>query len=264
MNGCFGVLLSASLLSLPLAAQEIVMKDGAIHKATAMRREGQFIFYKTLSPNTSVNEGVVGVAQIQSIVFPEIEGFGEARIAAARGHALKVLRITEPLVPSLRANADLPGSQWADVMRLHVPALVVGGSLEAVSVLQKHWISTGDVDLDNAAKVLFLNKFERDKVGLAWAALAKPGASSLGAAIAWLGIGEEALQEKRWGVAIRSFLSVELFVPGQRVLHPCALLGAIKGMLGVGDEVQARRLFAELKSEYPETTEYGAAVELLP
>ena len=264
MNHRFIFVLLLSPLVFPLPAQEIMMKDGTIHKATEMRREGLFIFYKTLAPNTSVTEGVVGVAQIQSIVFPELEGFAEARIAAARGHALKVLRITERLVPAVRVHADLPGSHWADLMRLHVPALVVGGNLEAVSALQKQWISTGDTDLDNAAKVLFLNNSDREKAGLAWAALAKPGASSLGAAIAWLCIGQEALEAKKWGVAIRSFLSVELFVPAQRVLHPGAWLGAIRGMLGAGDEVQARRLLAELKSEYPETTEYNSAANLLP
>ena len=264
MNYRLSLVLLLSLIVSPLFAQEIVMKDGTIHKATEMRREGQFIFYKALAPNTSVTEGVAGVAQIQSIVFPELEGFAEARIAAARGHAQRVLRITERLVPAVRLHADLPGSQWADVMRLHVPALVVVGSLEAVSALQKQWISTGDTDLDNAAKVLFLRNSDREKAGLAWGALAKPGASSLGAAISWLCIGQEALEAKKWGLAIRSFLSVELFVPAQRLLHPGALLGAIRGMLGSGDEVQARRLLAELKSEYPDTPECDSASGLLP
>ena len=258
------LIFSLSLLGGSLFAQEIVMKDGTMHKATEMRREGQFIFYKTLAPNTSVTEGVVAVAQIQSIVFPELEGFAEARVAAARGHALKVLRITEGLVPLVRVHADLPGNQWPDVMRLHVPALVAGGNSEAVSALQKQWVSTADTDLDNAAKVLFLNKSDPEKAGLAWVALAKPGASSLGAAISWLGIGQQALESKKWGLAIRSFLSVELFVPAQRLLHPSALLGAIRGMLGAGDEVQARRLLVELKSEYPDTPEYESAAGLLP
>jgi hypothetical protein len=264
MNCRLSLVFVFSLLVFPLFAQEIVMKDGAVHKATEMRREGQFIFYKTLSPNTSVTEGVVGVAQIQNIVFPELDGFAEARIAAARGYALRVLRVTEPLVPAVRLHADLPGSQWADLMRVHVPALVAGGSSDAVSALQRQWTSTGDIDVDNAAKVLFLNYSDREKAGLAWAALAKPGASSLGAAISWLGIGQEALESKKWGVALRSFLSVELFVPAQRVLHPGALLGAIRGMLGAGDEVQARKLLAELKSEYPDTPEYNSAARLLP
>jgi hypothetical protein len=35
-------------------------------------------------------------------------------------------------------------------------------------------------------------------------------------------------------------------------------------MLGAGDEVQARRLLVELKSEYPDTPEYESAAGLLP
>lgn len=253
-----------AILSLPLAGQEIVMKDGKVHKAKEMRREGQFIFYKSLAPDASVAEGVVGIAQIQTIIFPELEGFAEARVASAGGHANRVLQITQPLLPAVRANADLPGSQWTDLMRLHVPALAIAGTEESFSALQKHWVSTGDTDLDNAAKILFLSQSDRDKARLAWKALAKPGSSSLGAGISWLALGQEAFDAKDWGAAIRSFLSVEVFVPSQRVLHPRALLGAVKAMVGSGDEVQARRLLLELKTEYPEAPEYQAAVELLP
>lgn len=253
-----------AVLLLPISGQEIVMKDGKIHKAKEMRREGQFIFYKSLAPDANVTEGVVGIAQIQSIVFPELEGFADARVASASGHASRVLQITEPLLPGVRANADLPGSQWADLMRLHVPALAVAGTEESFSALQKQWVSTGDIDLDNAAKVLFLSQADRDKARLAWKALAKPGASSLGAGISWLALGQEAFDAKDWGSAIRAFLSVEVFVPSQRVLHPRALLGAVQAMVGAGDEVQAQRLLVELKAEYPETPEYQSALALLP
>ena len=253
-----------AFLALPLSGQEIVMKDGKVHKAREMRREGQFIFYKSLAADTSVAEGVVGIAQIQTIIFPELEGFAEARVASAGGHAKRVLQVTESLVPAVRANADLPGNQWADLMRLHVPALAIAGTEESFSALQKQWVSTGDTDLDNAAKVLFLSQSDRDKARLAWKALARPGASSLGAGISWLALGQEAFDAKDWGAAIRSFLSVEVFVPAQRVLHPRALLGAVQAMVGAGDEVQARRLLVELKAEYPETPECQSALAILP
>jgi len=258
------LILWSAVLSLPLSGQEIVMKDGKVHKAKEMRREGQFIFYKNLAPDTSVTEGVVGIAQIQTIIFPDLQGFAEARVASAAGHANRVLQITEPLLTAVRANADLPGSQWADLMRLHVPALAVAGTNESFSALQRQWVSTGDIDLDNAAKILFLSQSDRDKARLAWKALAKPGASSLGAGISWLALGQEAFDAKDWGSAIRLFLSVEVFVPAQRVLHPRALLGAVQAMVGAGDEVQARRLLVELKTEYPETAEYQSALALLP
>jgi hypothetical protein len=251
--------LGLAFFALPLFGQEIVMKDGKVHKTKEMRRDGQFIFYKSLAADTSVGEGVVSIAQIQTIIFPELEGLAEARVASAGGHAKRVLQVTESLVP-----ADLPGNQWADLMRLHVPALAIAGTEESFSALQKQWVSTGDTDLDNAAKILFLSQSDRDKARLAWKALARPGASSLGAGISWLALGQEAFDAKDWGAAIRSFLSVEVFVPAHRVLHPRALLGAIQAMVGAGDEVQARRLLVELTAEYPETPECQSAVATLP
>jgi hypothetical protein len=182
---------------------------------------------------------------------------------ANSGNAGAVLEKTSQLAEQFRTYADLPGNPWPDIMRLRLPALAVSGSPDLINDLEKNWSPTNDTELDTAYRLIVAAKNDPSGARVAWKALAQPGAGSLAAGIAWLGVGKAALDAKEWRNAARAFLSVEVFLPQYRLLVPKALLGAAKAFKEKGDQAKASRIVHDLETDFAGTPEATAAAEVL-
>jgi hypothetical protein len=254
--------LSLLLLALPCvsSAETILLKDGKSHTARDLRRDGNFLFYKPVTADGAQPETVTPLNQIERIDFGEQPALDTARELFKQGDALGVLEKTTEPAAYFRTYSDVAGNQWADVMRLRIPAIAVAGTEQHLANLEAQWSPTGDQDIDTAYRLLLAAKNDPTGARTAWKALAQPGASSLAAGISWLGIGNEALLAKQWSLAVRAYLSVEVFVTQQRLLQPKALLGAAKAFIQKGEMPKAMSLIEEIKMEYPSYAEDAAAV----
>lgn len=255
------LLFSIVLLPVCLHAETVFLKDGKVHAAREMRRDGNFLFLKTASPDAAQSEVIVPLNQVDRVEFSEIQALSEARQLARNGEAAGVSEKTAGPASFFRTYSDVPGNQWAEVMRLRLPALAVAGTEEEILELQKQWTPTGDVELDTAYRLLVASQNDPAGARKAREALAKPGANSLAAGMSWLTLGKEALAAKQWKAALNAFLSVEVFVPNQRLLQPKALLGAITAFVAKGERAKATALLDEIRIEYPSSL--NAAEELL-
>jgi len=244
-------------------SETIFLKDGKVQNAIEIRRDGAFIFLKIANSEGGASETLVPLNQVERIEFPESVALAEARQLWRAGDAKGVLEKTATAAISQRVYMDVQGNQWVDVMRLRLPAIALEPGPEAFADLQKDWTPTGDQDLDIAFRLLVASRTDPAGAQLARKALAKPGAASLAAGLSWLDLGEAALKASQWKEAVRYFLSVEVFLPNQRLLQPKALLGAVRGFLGSGERTKAAALLEELKADYPSTTEVRLAMELL-
>jgi uncharacterized protein HemY len=242
------------------SAETIFLKDGKVHAAKEMRREGNFLFLKVAQQDGSLADVITPLNQIERVDFGEVTSIAEARQLARSGDALGVLEKTQAPAAAARVYSDIPGNLWPEVMRLRLPAIAVSGNLEALSELQKQWTPTGDGELDTAYKLLVAAQHDPTGAKTARGALTQPGANSLAAGLSWLTLGEEALEAKNWRAAVKAFLSVEVFIPSQRLLQPKALLGAAKAFLAMGEKQKASSLLEEVKAEFPSHTEAAASL----
>jgi TolA-binding protein len=234
-----------------IQAQTILLKDGKTHSTKEIRRDGNFLFYKTQAADASPLETVTPLNQIERIDFGELPAMNEARQLSKIGNAAAVIEKTAEPAVYFRSYSDISGNQWTEVMRMRLPALAVAGSEQQLAELQSQWTPTGDQEIDTAYRLILAGRNDRSGARTAWSALAQPGASSLSAGLSWLELGQEALQAKQWNTAIRAFLSVEVFLPQQRLLQPKALLGAAKAFVQKGELQKATALVEEVKQEYP-------------
>lgn len=232
-------------------SDSVFLKDGKVYPAKDLRKEGSFIFFKAQGPDGNPADIVSPLNQVERVEFTEFPALAEARQMARQGDAAGVLEKTVAAAVFFRGYSDVPGNQWADVMRLRLPALAAGKTDTALMELQAQWTPTGDAELDTAYRLLLAAKNDLPGAQTAWKALAQPGANSLAAGISWLELGKEALAEKRWTDAISAFLSVEVFVPTQRLLQPKALIGAARAFVAKGEKAKAAALVEDIKSEYP-------------
>ena len=249
------------LLPSLLPAETVFLKDGKVHAAREMRRDGNFLFLKVPGPGGALADILAPLNQVDRVDFGDPPALSEARQMARAGDAAGVLEKTAAAAVFFRGFADLPGNQWAEVMRLRLPALAAKGDAASLAELQKQWTPTGDPELDTAYRLLAAAQTDPAGARTAWSALAQPGAGTLAAGISWLALGKAALEARQWKDALRAFLSVEVFIPSQRLLQPLALLGAARAFLESGERAKAAALVEEIKTEYP--TSAGLAAALL-
>lgn len=249
-------------LFLPLTAfgELVFLKDGKVHTTKEIRRDGNFLLFKSLGADGSQSDAVTPLNQVDRVDFGDPPALAEARQMARQGDATGVIEKTAEAASFFRAYTDVPGNLWLEVMRLRLPALAIAGNSAQLAELQTQWTPTGDAEIDTAYRLTIAKINDPEGAHKAWNALAQPGANSLSAGISWLELGNEALQAKQWSAAIRSFLSVEVFVNHQRLLQPKALLGAAKAFVQKGENTKAGALIEEIKTDFPKSYAEAAAI----
>ncbi len=254
------LILSAVLLECSFA-EDVVLKDGNVVRGVGLRREGAFIFGKP----SSGSEALIPVNTIARIAFPESSGLRDAREKFFAGDSRAVLDNTASEMTYHKLFMDIPGSLWTTIMRLRIPALVAGARASEIDEFLRDWTPSGDAELDAAVGLLKLKKSNSsaEDQSKAWKTATEGNPSNLSAAISWLELGNAALEAKDWTTAIRYFVSVQVFSPNYRPLHPAALLGAVKACLGNEQPDQATPFAEDLKKDYPRASQTKALEKLL-
>jgi hypothetical protein len=250
----------ALFLPFSVFGEFVFTKDGKVHTTKEIRRDGNFLLFKSLAADGSQTDAVTPLNQIERVDFGDPPSLAEARQLAKQGDAVGVIEKTTEAASFFRGYTDVPGNQWLEVMRLRLPALAIAGNSAQFADLQTQWTPTGDTEIDTAYRLTVAKLNDPEGARKAWNALAQPGANSLSAGISWLELGNEALAAKQWNAALRAFLSVEVFLTQQRLLQPKALLGAAKAFVQKGDKNKAAALVEEIKTEYPKAAAEAAAV----
>jgi hypothetical protein len=253
-------------LMLPLCADDVFCKDGKVHRGMVLRREAGILFGRSATPKDGQEqETVIVLNQVERVVFTEPAALREVRQAAYAGDARAVVEKNAQLIAEHRQWADVSGNYWRELMRAQVPALYALGENEELQKLVTAWIPTGDLDLDDCVRLLGLRPNGAEQGSFLElckkATAGSPG--TLVAAIGWLELGRDALAQKQWTVAVRHFLSVEVFASPWRLLLPEALLGAVRATAANAQPAQAAVYGRDLQSEYAHTPQAGKVAEAL-
>jgi hypothetical protein len=258
-------LLAIGLTPSVAPGQEVITRDGKITRTQGLRRDGNFLFLKPVK-SEGAPETLIPTVQVERIVFSEPSELAEAKSLAASGNAEAVLEKTKPLLAFARPFADLNANLWPEILRLHLAAIASSAHSESLGELQKIWVPTGDADIDGAYKLIasMAPGADRTSFEALWRSHARPGATTLCAALSWLELGESALKAGNWNEAIRAFLSIEVFAAKHSLIQPRALLGAAKGLKARGDSRESASLLSDLSTLYPNSSAFRSAADLFP
>lgn len=253
-----GVLLTLATQGI---CEDVFLKDGTVVRNVGLRREGTFVFGKP----EGGQDVLIPVNTITRIAFRESGGLRDARDGNYAADSRTVIDNTGAELTYHRLWIDLPGSMWPTIMKLRVPALVAAGKTSELEELFKEWTPTGDPELEAAVALLKLKLSGASKEDLtkAWKAAVEGNVGTMSAALAWIELGNMAAEAKDWDAAIRYYVSVQVFAPNWRPLHPMALFGAVKTCLANEQPGQAIPFSDDLKTEYPRSSQAKAAEKLV-
>ena len=256
-----GSLLGILLCGIPSAsAEDVFLKDGTAQRGLGLRRDGAIIFGKP----ESGPEALIPVNNVARIIFRESSGLRDARDGFFTGDSRKVLDNTASELTYHGLFKDIPGSMWPAIMRLRIPALIAAAREPELDGFLRDWTPIGDAELEAAVALLKLRKSgSNEEKSKAYQAAIAGNPGTLSAAIAWLEMGNAALEAKNWAAAIRSFVSVQVFASSYRPLHPVALFGAVKACLGNEQPEHANTFAQEMKSDFPRATQVRALEAIL-
>ncbi|MEI6712249.1 MAG: tetratricopeptide repeat protein [Verrucomicrobiota bacterium] len=242
-------------------AEDVLLKDGNVVRGVGLRREGAFIFGRP----EGGQDVLIPANTVTRIIFKESSGLRDARDGFYAGDSKAVLDNTLAEMTYHRIWVDMPGSIWPALMRLRVPAVVATGRPAEVTELLKDWTATGDPEIEAAVALLKLKSSGAgvEEMTKAWNAATEGNVGTLSAAISWLELGNAASEAKDWPAAIRYYVSVQVFAPTWRPLHPAALLGAVKACIANQQTEQAATFLDDLKTDYPRSSQAKAAEKLV-
>jgi hypothetical protein len=241
--------------------EDVFLKDGTVVRNVGLRREGAFVFGKP----EGGQDILIPVNTIVRIAFRESGGLRDARDGNYAADSRTVIDNTGAEMTYHKTWIDIPGSMWPTLMRLRLPALIAAGRTSDLDDLLKDWTPKGDPELDAAVALLNLKRSgaARPELQKAWKAAIEDNVGTLSAAISWIELGNEAAEAKDWDTAIRYYVSVQVFAPNWRPLHPLALVGAVKACLANEQPGQAIPFSEDLKTEYPRSSQAKAAEKLV-
>jgi TolA-binding protein len=251
----FGVLCSAS-------AQNIVMKDGKVIAAKALRRQGDTILATVELPGGERKTGELGyaLAKIERLDFPEPPQLKTSQDLIAQGKGAEALAQLEPVVKYYEGFRDAPGSWWAPAALRKVQALVaVGREQEAAPLAEQIGRLATDPETARAANVQVAATLVRKGSHARALELIQPALKEsrdpATRAPAFIIQGECLLAKKEWEDAMLSFLQVPVFYPTEKVLLPQSLLGRGRAHFGMDDLAAAKASLEELIKTYPASAE---------
>lgn len=247
-------------VSTACVAEDVELKDGTVHRGVGLRRDGAFVFAKP----EGGQDIVIPVNTIKQIAFRESSNLREAREAFYGGDSRRVLDGVVSEATYHKIWVDIPGAIWNQIMRLRVPAVAASGKVTDMSDLVRDWVPTGDAELEAGYALIKLRASGAgdDELKKAWLSAVESNPGSLASAIAWLELGKAASDSKDWLTAIRHFVSLQVFAPTWRVLHPSALLGAVKASAALNQWEQVTNFCSEMKTDYPRAAQTKEAEKI--
>jgi hypothetical protein len=240
--------------------------DGKVLRGLTLRRQENLVFGKSIVPSAASDEmQIIAVQQIERIAFTEPAALLEARKAALAGDALAALEKASSVAQEHRPWADIPGNLWREAIRIQIASMLALQRDPELRALCQNWIPTEDLELEETVRLLSLqtSPMEKETIQSAYQKAVALNPGSLPAVVSYLAMGKSALESRQWKAATKAFLSVPIFAPHWKVLHPPALLGVVRAFLGDGQRPLAARYAEDLKSDFPHAPENSIAETLL-
>ena len=266
LAACLMLVLAAGT---PLAAQNILMKDGKVITTKGLRRQGDTIMatIEISSPATgdkaaSVQTGEVGyaVAQIAKLDFPEPAQMRTVPDLIVAGKLPEALAQIEPVVKYYESFRDAPGSWWDEAAMLKLEALqAMGNYKDSEPIIDSLARSASDPETVRAAKVFMAagltRRGEHAKAVEIFDQVLKDATKPQTIATASVNKGQSHLALKQYEPALIAFLQVPVFYPNQKLLVPQAMLGSARAYYGMEDLVRAKAALDELLKEFPSSAQ---------
>lgn len=263
------ILLTLALMG-SAAAQSIVMKDGKVVAAKALRRDRETIIatvdLPAAEPGQPSKSGDFGFAlkQIARLDFPEPPQLHTAQDLLLQGQATEAIAQLDPVVRYYEGFRDAPGSWWAAAALLKAQALgSLGRGSEAEAIARQITGLATDPEAVRGAEVqLAIGLVSKGSLEQALAVAEKAlkeAKRPATLALASILKGNCLLANKEWEDAILAFLQVPVFYPGEKQLLPVAALGAGRAEFGMDDFPRANATLNELMNTYSATPEAALA-----
>ena len=257
-------------------ADTLVLRDGRSVEAPLFRREGESIVAIAEVPGPDGKpikaERVVALPEIVKVVFTEPAVFRDAGARLGAGEASSALPAIVAATKAAEPLGTIPGSFWPDLQILQAHTLVaLGRNAEAETIaaqLKSH--ADGNVAAGGQAISALVASFGESSAttissaqDLLKAARTNPGAkpSTIAAASVACGL---SLLEKEPRLALKCFLELPVFLPGETALSGIARLGTAKSYFAMSDFDRAISSLEELIKTQPGAPEAAKAKTLLP
>lgn len=255
-----------AMLTTSAWSENIILKDGKVIAAKALRRQGDSVFATIDLPITEVGKppktAEIGhpVDQIEKIEFAEPPFLKTAPDMIAEGSSAKALEELEPLLKFFDDYKEIAGSFWIELALIKVQALVsLQREAEAEPLARQVSKLTKDAETVRAANAqIAACLLRRGQPGQALElsnSVLRDAKGDATLATAAVTKGLCLLDRKDWEGALLAFLAVPVFHPDQKILVAPSMLGAGRSYFGIEDFKRAKDTLNELIKSYPNTPE---------
>lgn len=271
-GGCGAAL--AFLCVAAVQAETVVLKSGHTGSGTQFRREGDRLMFlmELRGPDGQARMEPRGVAlaEIEKVESPMPGVLKDAAAHLAAGQAAKVLAGLAPAVKAAEAFGELPGSWWPQLVVLQAQTLVALGREQDAAAAGAVLSGSTNPGLASQAKALqalvAARKGEMDTASSLTLSLWKEKERLPPSAVASVAVarGLGFLEKKQFVPALKAFLELPVFLPGETALSGIAQLGAAQAYYGMEDYDRAIEALEALIQTQPGAPETARAQEWLP
>jgi tetratricopeptide (TPR) repeat protein len=269
------------------AQMSLHLKDGRIIPAKQMRREKDTIVATLeIPPKEAGGQATTGdfgfpLSDIFRLDFPKPAVLDTAPDLIADGKAEEALGKLEPAMRFYAGFRDAPGSWWADLVPLHVEALLaLRRDKEAGDLAEQFSRLAADAEVKKLIKAFTAVSLTRkgehrgalplyeeaalmtERIDVLGLIAVNKGESLVALADALAAKGETEAAAVRYEEALLSFLRIPALYRTQRMFMPQAIYGSAQAYLGMRDFDRARLAVKELTESFAATPEAKATAEL--
>ena len=280
MSYCTKLLLTLGLMAittLPVSAQNILLKDGKTIVSKGLRRQGDIIMATVDIPIPAlagkparVQVGEIGysLSVITKLDFPEPPQLYTVPELIATGKLPEALAQIEPIVRFYESFRDAPGSWWEESLLLKIEALQAMGNFKDADPLIDNLSRVATApETVRAAKVFVAAKLTRRgdyaRALEMFNQVMKESTKPMTLATASVNMGQSYLGLKQYESALLSFLQIPVFYPRQKMLLTQSILGCAKAYYGMENLPKAKSTLEDLIKDYSSAPQVADAKEEL-
>lgn len=280
MSYCTKLLLTLGLMAittLPVSAQNILLKDGKTIVSKGLRRQGDIIMATVDIPIPAlagkparVQVGEIGysLSVITKLDFPEPPQLYTVPELIATGKLPEALAQIEPIVRFYESFRDAPGSWWEESLLLKIEALQAMGNFKDADPLIDNLSRVATApETVRAAKVFVAAKLTRRgdyaRALEMFNQVMKESTKPMTLATASVNMGQSYLGLKQYESALLAFLQIPVFYPRQKMLLTQSILGCARAYYGMENLPKAKSTLEDLIKDYASAPQVADAKEEL-
>ena len=268
---------SMAITTLPVSAQNILLKDGKTVVSKGLRRQGDIIMATVDIPIPAlagkparVQTGEIGysLSAITKLDFPEPPQLYTVPELIATGKLPEALAQIEPIVRFYESFRDAPGSWWEESLLLKIEALQAMGNFKDADPLIDNLSRVATApETVRAAKVFVAAKLTRRgdyaRALEMFNQVMKESTKPMTLATASVNMGQSYLGLKQYESALLAFLQIPVFYPRQKMLLTQSILGCARAYYGMENLPKAKSTLEDLIKDYASAPQVADAKEEL-